>query len=632
MTSKLIRIPKILYFRTLCLLLNPKSKGLDPYQGSPFRSWATSIVPGRKVSAVQLLISGSVIGVGFRSWIQKKAHLNGLDCLVFPRSKKTIEVILIGEGKDVESVALAAWKGPAKAKVEKIKEKWFNKPRKVSLPAIQPENEEILWSGDSVELIRTTIKQLEPLLKRPNQFTQTGLFSNAGEIQRAALNKNLSVARFSNINFLLSPNHMLGLQQSQTSRVSTTVRALTDHKHLTKEFLVSKGLPVPKGMIFTKWQDAKEYFRTCGYPVVVKPVSGSYGQGITVDVRTESSMEVAWLYAKKYHEQIVVEELIKGIDVRVLVIGKTAKAALMRVPANVIGDGSKTIERLIDDKNKNRLANPRLAKALIVPDAFTENFLSRQGHSLSSIPKEGEVVFLHLKANIGAGADSINITEYLHPDLLALAEEAASSFGVDDFWGIDLLVEAIDKPRHSQHCSIIEVNSRANIYNVQFPMYGKPVDAAQELVDYLFPENITDESYPLESIRLLISGQIDDTFFEDTVKLARSFNLQGSIQSGNNEAEILVHGRKHLVAAFIFKLYSPAEGQVVDNLQISPLTASEKELSSLFAHNTGNLLKPETPTAEEQISSFDTGSFPVTAYETESFAGDIDINAQFVFK
>ncbi len=54
------------------------------------------------------------------------------------------------------------------------------------------------------------------------------------------------------------------------------------------------------------------------------------------------------------------------------------------------------------------------------------------------MPPAGEIVFLHLKANISrGGGDSVNITDYLHPDLMRLAEEAGGAvFGGDvDYWG-----------------------------------------------------------------------------------------------------------------------------------------------------------------------------------------------------
>ena len=564
---------KFYYYRMLCMLLNPGSDGLDPYDKTPLKRFFTEKIPQKK-SAVRLLITGQINGVGYIGWLRRKAGVNNLKHWVFHRKDKTVEAVLIGSDVDINLVLKDAWKGPSRAKVAKIQEYWFKKPikRVAREKTKKSQTDHFSWSQETASLFKQTIEYLDIKSQEPNQFEEISRVSNARELERAALNRNLFVMRLANVNYVYSPIRQMGLQNSLTSTVTSIIRSISDNKHLAKEVLSHHGLPVPKGDVFTEIIEAKEYLRKCNHPVVVKPVAGSYGLGITVDVRTEEALETAWEFAKEYGNQVIIEELVQGVDIRVLVVGGTACGALLRVPANVVGDGKSSVKSLIDVKNKERLKNPRLCKAPIVPDAYTSDFLVRQGHSMNSVPKTGEVVFLHLKANIAAGADSISIIEHIHPDLLRLAEEAASAYGVTDYWGIDLLVERIDMPRNRQQCNIIEVNSRANIYNVQFPMYGKPVDVAQALIDHLFPEGKKEAAalYPIEKLQARLSGNFDLSFFDWASESAKEFSVEGHVHLESPFAEVVVTGRRHKILYFLQRLWSwgSSDNGIIDGLQL----------------------------------------------------------------
>lgn len=442
------RLLKVTYYWMLCFFLSPKSKGLEPYKNEPLKYRLTKLIPSSKNSAVHLQITGKVTGVGFRAWLIRRARLNKLEGLAINRSKKRVEAVLIGSSSSIVKVIQEAWKGPPKAKVAKVKVKWFNMPVKRHLEGSSTNNQDINWSVETAELLRLNIDCLGAVMQNPNIFTEDEVYSNSGELAKAARKKNLFVAQLGNINYMVSPVKKLGFHQSQSSGVTTAIRSLTDNKQLTRKHLFKHGFPVPEGEMFTDYQPAQDYFFSCAKPVVVKPATGSYGKGITVDVTSIEDFETAWEHAKSYHSQVVIEKMFQGVDIRILVLGGKATAALMRVPAHVIGDGINTIESLIDSKNEVRMANPRLCKAPIAPDLHTESFLSRQGHSFSSVPYKGEVVFLNLKANIGAGADSIIVTDRIHQDLMSLAEKAVKTFGINHFWGVDMLVERIHRPRN----------------------------------------------------------------------------------------------------------------------------------------------------------------------------------------
>ena len=54
-------------------------------------------------------------------------------------------------------------------------------------------------------------------------------------------------------------------------------------------------------------------------------------------------------------EIIIIEEFLPGTEYRFFVIDHQVKAVLLRIPANVIGDGERSIEELVAEKNDNPL-------------------------------------------------------------------------------------------------------------------------------------------------------------------------------------------------------------------------------------------------------------------------------------
>lgn len=569
--GQLRRLARMIRYWFLCAVFGSGRS----VRSSPIKQRLVGLTSGKK-SAVFLAIYGKIARVGFRNWLHRRARFHRLESLVFYCAPHILGAVFIGSREDLETIVRESWQGPAGARVYRVKEKWHNR---YEAGRLEEGEAEPFRSQKTIEFLEKALGCLGPVMERPNRFLVKGKYNNAVELARAAEERNLFIARMGNINYVVSPRTQLGLQQSQSHRVSSLVRSLSDHKHLTKDYLAARGLPVPAGRLFTDPDRALDYLAGCTHPVVVKPLQGSYGLGVTVDIRTAGELRTAFGHARRYHEQVILEEFVRGLDIRVLVIGGKARAALLRVPAHVVGDGRSSVERLILYKNRLRFKNPRLGKAPIIPDSDMERFIARQGRSMESVLKKGELLFLHLKANIGAGADSVLLTDQLHPDLMRLAEEATAAFGVVDFWGVDLLVERIDQPPEEQRCVILEVNSRANIFNVQFPLYGEPFDAARALIDSLFPEDSSDSAHAYEALEIEIIGLLKPEFFKRAGKLARGLALRGYIRPVGSAARAVVYGRGHRVLSFLERLWGWRErGQFVDALELAAYSGPVEKL------------------------------------------------------
>ncbi len=150
------------------------------------------------------------------------------------------------------------------------------------------------------------------------------------------------------------------LLEASGSRVinsSSAIRTAND-KLLTHATLVRAGVPTPRtGAAFTP-EKALDLAAEIGYPVVIKPVSGSWGRMVAV-ARDEEELR-ALLEYRSYLPGIdsrvfVVQEFIKkpGRDIRVFVIGGAAVAAIYRTSEHWITNtarGSRAVPAEVNEE------------------------------------------------------------------------------------------------------------------------------------------------------------------------------------------------------------------------------------------------------------------------------------------
>ena len=555
-TRKIKRATKIIYYKGLTKFLDPKVLELDPYERQKLKQILTQIAPGNSEAAVNLRVVGKINGVGYKEWLRRRANIKELNYWSRTVAKNEVEILLIGDASNIEDVIRSSWRGPKNAEVKKVYEYWYNRPVKVMKDRDgNLIEEEVAWSQKTADCIVSTLDSLEKVMKKPNKYEKNARVSGIEELIKECKDRELfHVKALARDLYVQGPDKELGFERSQTTNVPSAIHSLVDQKHLTKRLLKKAGLPVAEGSIFTEYEDALSYLKEASGPLVVKPAVGLNGSGVSVDIRSASALKAAWSYAKKFHDEIVIEELIIGVDLRVLVIGGKGKAAYIRLPANIKGDGKHTVEALIDKKNKMRLKHPHLRKSLIIPDAYTSSFLGRQGYNYKSVVPKDEIVFLQLKANISKGGDSVNITEYIHPDLLKLAEEAVAVFNLKDYCGLDLLVEDIYKPRTEQKCTVIELNSTANLEGVKHPLYGVPFDAAKALMDHLFGEKQQQQPYPAVHKEVYLCGAISSRFSDWLSERIKEYDVSAELEVQWKCAKVFLSGKEHKVNAVISEI------------------------------------------------------------------------------
>ena len=126
---------------------------------------------------------------------------------------------------------------------------------------------------------------------------------------------------------------------------------LVDDKKRTKSYLLKGNFPVAKGATFWFWQKKRAIefgVQQIGFPLVIKPRSGSASRHVTTDIRNIEKLKQAINKAIVYSPAFIIEKFISNTFVhRATVIDFDFVACVKQIPANVVGNGVLTIRELI---------------------------------------------------------------------------------------------------------------------------------------------------------------------------------------------------------------------------------------------------------------------------------------------
>ncbi|MCY0870411.1 MAG: cyanophycin synthetase [Firmicutes bacterium] len=278
------------------------------------------------------------------------------------------------------------------------------------------------------------------------------------------------------------------LQATMTDRTSAVGVDIASDKDMAKTLLRGVGIRVPDGGIAHDQDEAQQLFERIGAPVVVKPLLGSKGRGVTTNVSTVQELRDAFERASDGGDTVIVEQHVRGVQVRLLVIGERVAAAAVREPARVFGDGLHTIAQLVDIEN----ANPLRGEGHECPltrlrlDAAAHRWLRAQGWEVDGVPADGACVHLLDSANLSTGGTARDVTDEVHPELAALAVRAARTLGLD-IAGVDLIVGDVAAPPALTTCVALEVNAAPGIRMHLYPSAGSARPVADDIVEHLFP-------------------------------------------------------------------------------------------------------------------------------------------------
>jgi cyanophycin synthetase len=283
--------------------------------------------------------------------------------------------------------------------------------------------------------------------------------------------------------------HQKRIQATLSSRTGILGVELACDKEGTKRVLRDCGVPVPRGTVIYYLDELEQAIDDVGgFPIVIKPLDGNHGRGITIDINSWDLAEEAYDAAKEVSKGVIVERFYRGRDHRVLVVNGKVVAVAERVPAHVVGDGRSTISELIEATNRDPRRGQGHANILtrIELDRQSWELLDRQGFNLDTILEQNEICYLKATANLSTGGIAIDRTDEIHPENVWLCQRVSKIIGLD-IAGIDVVTQDITRPLHEVDGVIVEVNAAPGFRMHFCPSEGIPRNVAEPVLDMLFP-------------------------------------------------------------------------------------------------------------------------------------------------
>lgn len=290
------------------------------------------------------------------------------------------------------------------------------------------------------------------------------------------------------------------VQATMTDRTSAIGVEIADEKFRTKELLSRAGIPTPDGKVAISLREATQIADDLGYPVAVKPEVGNHGRGISACVSDDSELETAFGSAVAICSNVIVEKTMTGFDFRVLVIDGNLVAAARREPAHIVGDGSSTVQQLIDQVNadpRRGIGHERVLTAITIDD-MSQRLLAFQDRALDGALATGEKLYLKSTANLSTGGTASDVTDNVHQDVRLMCERVARIIGMDCI-GIDIVAPGLDQPLSHGSAGIVEVNAAPGFRMHLAPTEGQARNVAEPFVDMLFPPAL-DTNVPIIAV------------------------------------------------------------------------------------------------------------------------------------
>lgn len=247
------------------------------------------------------------------------------------------------------------------------------------------------------------------------------------------------------------------------------------NKKITWKLLRQARIHVPEQMLAASEAENEKFLET-HQALVVKPLEGEQGKGVHVNISNRKELHEAIEAVRQHSDKVLLEEFIKGDDLRIIVIDYKMIAAAIRKPAQITGNGQDTIETLIEKQSRRRAAATR-GESRIPMDNTTYRCVSRAGYEMDSVLPYGETIPVRDTANLHTGGTIHDVTAKVSDDLRQIAERAARVLDIPVV-GLDFITPDVSQSEYV----IIEANERPGLAN------HEPQPTAERFIDFLFPQ------------------------------------------------------------------------------------------------------------------------------------------------
>ncbi len=277
------------------------------------------------------------------------------------------------------------------------------------------------------------------------------------------------------------------VQGAITGHAGYLAEAVSRDKLLTKRILGQLRIPTAEGRLVQGADEAWSAACDLGLPVVVKPRDSDYGNGVSVHLKTRDEVVAAWERARQFRPDVLVERLLAGHTHRLFVAANAVVAAVRREPAQVVGDGRRSVSELIDDANRDprRGNGPECPLYPIPVDDSVREVLAQQELSLTSVPARGRLVSLQLDPSSCRAEEIVDVTDRVHPSVAAAVIDSVRAVGLD-VAGVDVMAVDISRPLEEQGGGILEVNAGPALYLHRHPQCQPQRPVAEAVIESIF--------------------------------------------------------------------------------------------------------------------------------------------------
>ncbi len=234
---------------------------------------------------------------------------------------------------------------------------------------------------------------------------------------------------------------------------------LADDKAVTKRFLKKFGFRIIKGKLFyisnpfsdrepVRAQDsikaAYEYAKKIGYPVFVKPNSGSRGANARIIFNQAGLKRHITNMKTDEVPAFLIEKFTVRPEYRVFVVGGKVQFMYRKQRITITGTGKHTIQELLAEQNYQ-------------PDQeYLNGLLKKERKTISSVLDTNHELTMQETANISLGAKITDYREKVPKKIHAWANQLFRTTGLEVF-GVDIFTKGNwDDP---DNYLIIEINS-----------------------------------------------------------------------------------------------------------------------------------------------------------------------------
>ena len=340
-------------------------------------------------------------------------------------------------------------------------------------------------------LISNTAYDLEGAINEMRRMREQERFGpSTASIVDEAISRDIPYIRLNNESFvqLGYGKNQVRFRATMTDKTSSIAVDLASNKDETKRILEEAAIPVAKGTTIIYEEEVEKAISRIGFPLVFKPLDGNHGKGASINVKTAEEAIAAFHHAKKYSRKIIVEKFIEGFDFRILVINHKFIAAALREPAHIVGNGTSTVQELIEKENTDPRRGYGHENVLteITIDKETTDQLNKLNYTLSTVLAAGEKCYVKGTANLSTGGTSTDVTDLVHPSNIFVFERISRVIGLD-ICGIDIMATNLSDPLAASGGVVLEVNAAPGFRMHLAPANGLPRNVAAPVLDMLYP-------------------------------------------------------------------------------------------------------------------------------------------------